>query len=294
MEFLSAFHDKIELIDRELRRLLQDREDVPPLISEAMRYSVFAGGKRLRPVLALAGFGLFEAEEAAALHYACALEMIHTYSLIHDDLPAMDDSPLRRGRKTSHVIYGEAIAVLAGDALLNRAFEVMLMPQPALGDARVRAAAAYAARHSGVCGMIGGQVIDVTSENKQLSQAELTVLEKKKTAALIRAAVAGAAVLAGAPDEAVAALEAYADALGLAFQIQDDILDVRGDSEKLGKPTGADAAAGKNTFVSLLGLSQAEALLHTYTQQAQDSLQVFGGRAAFLQELTRSLLGREY
>ena len=293
MEFQTAFAQKIELIDKKLDEYLRVDADVPDTILEAMRYSVFAGGKRIRPVLLLSSYALFQDDLQPALPFACALEMIHTYSLIHDDLPAMDDSDLRRGRKTNHIVYGEAMAVLAGDALLNFAFETMLAPVSGQDDPAKRLrAAAYMAKCSGISGMIGGQVLDIQSENKTILPNQLMTLHDKKTGGLIKAAACCGAVLGGATDTQVSALEAYAYHLGLAFQIKDDILDVEGDAAVLGKPTGGDGEANKNTYVTLYGIKQAKQLLAEHTGKAMESLSQLE-HTAFLLDFTDYLLHRD-
>lgn len=291
MDFETMFASRRAAVEAALEQYLHTADDVPPEILEAMCYSIFAGGKRIRPVLLLAAYELFESDITPAMPYACALEMIHTYSLIHDDLPAMDNSDLRRGRKTNHVVYGEAMAILAGDALLNYAFETMLAA-PFQDAKRALFAAAYMAKCSGIYGMIGGQVLDIQSENKQISPSDLRRLHEKKTSGLIQAAVCGGAILGGASQAQVAALELYACHLGLAFQIKDDILDVEGDSVALGKPTGGDEEANKNTYVTLYGLEKARELLLTHTRTALDALAPFGKKAEFLQAMTEYLLHR--
>ncbi len=283
-------------VDAALDRLLPSPPECPPLIAEAVRYSVFAGGKRLRPLLALAAAdavtaGGPPADDAAVLPAACAVEMIHTYSLIHDDLPAMDDDTRRRGRPTSHVVYGEGIAVLAGDGLLTEAFRVLARHPP--GDAPEVAARklrvlARVAEAAGVGGMVGGQVIDLEAagqlaperrrpaEASALDAAALDAMHARKTGALIRAAAVAGALLAGAPDAAVAAVDAYAGHLGLAFQIVDDILDVEGDASTLGKTAGKDAASGKPTYPGLHGLEASRRLAAAEIGRARASLAAAG------------------
>jgi len=283
-------------VDAALDRLLPSPPECPPLIAEAMRYSVFAGGKRLRPLLALAAAdavtaGGPPADDAAVLPAACAIEMIHTYSLIHDDLPAMDDDTRRRGRPTSHVVYGEGIAVLAGDGLLTEAFRVLARHPP--GDtpevaARKLRVLARVAEAAGVGGMVGGQVIDLEAagqlsperrrpaEAPAMDAAALDAMHARKTGALIRAAAVAGAVLAGAPDAAVAAVDAYAGHLGLAFQIVDDILDVEGDASTLGKTAGKDAASGKPTYPGLHGLEASRRLAAAEIGRARASLAAAG------------------
>ncbi|HSL21216.1 MAG TPA: farnesyl diphosphate synthase [Vicinamibacterales bacterium] len=246
----------------------------PPLLAEALRYPVEAGGKRLRPVLCLASAeavaplaGITEPRaRARALHAACAVELIHTYSLVHDDLPAMDDDTLRRGRKTAHVVYGEGMAVLVGDGLLTRAFELIAMqPDPARElPWRKLQAISVLARAAGAEGMVGGQAIDLEAAGKgrpgsppaSLDRNGVARMHAKKTGALIRAAATTGAIMAGAPTDAVGAIDRYAAEIGLAFQIVDDILDVEGTSADLGKSAGKDAAAGKPTYPSVFGLEE--------------------------------------
>ena len=252
-------------IDKALDRLLPAPPACPPLIAEAVRYSVFAGGKRLRPLLTLAAADTVAPEGGSrhddiVLPAACAIEMIHTYSLIHDDLPAMDDDTLRRGRPTAHVVYGEGIAVLAGDALLTEAFGVLARHPDAGGEdltARKLRTLDCIARAAGAEGMVGGQVIDLSATGKGRAAFDgeaLRAMHARKTGALIRAAAAAGAIMAGASGAVVAAVETYGRHLGLAFQIVDDILDVEGTTEKMGKSAGKDAAAGKPTYPALFGL----------------------------------------
>ena len=282
-------------VDAALERLLPSPPACPPLIAEAVRYSVFAGGKRLRPLLALAAAdavtgGSLEDDEAV-MPAACAIEMIHTYSLIHDDLPAMDDDTQRRGRPTSHVVYGEGMAVLAGDGLLTESFRVLARhpgtgaPDVAARKLRVLARVAEAA---GAAGMVGGQVVDLEAAGQlssgrprpagaaAMNAAALDAMHARKTGALIRAAAFAGAVMAGAPDAAVAAVDAYAGHLGLAFQIVDDILDVEGDPATLGKTTGKDAAAGKPTYPGLHGLRASRHLAAEAIGRARASLAAAG------------------
>lgn len=292
MEFKEELRHKIELVDQHLGKYLQGYKNSSEPIGEAMEYSLFAGGKRIRPVLMMATYELFGRDVQSIMPFACALEMIHTYSLIHDDLPAMDNSDLRRGRPSSHVVYGEAVAVLAGDALLNTAFEVMLKSGTADPSLATQTAACIA-EASGVFGMIGGQVMDVCMEGKKIDFDTLKQIHSKKTGALIRAAVLAGAILGGADARERESLTAFAENFGLAFQIRDDILDVEGSLDMLGKPTGNDAAGKKNTYVSLLGLEKAKDLLKLHTKQAKDSIAIFGCKAAFLIELTDYLAVRE-
>ncbi len=276
-------------IDAGLDRLLPTPPACPAVVAEAVRYSIFAGGKRLRPLLTLAAADSLHPEGLAPDHplvlpAACAVEMIHTYSLIHDDLPAMDDDTLRRGRPTAHVVYGEGIAVLAGDALLTEAFGVLARYPTADGpgddDLRVRKlrAISHIARAVGAEGMVGGQAIDLQATGKggSLDAGELRAMHAKKTGALIRAAAVAGAILGGGDEDAIAAVDAYATHVGLAFQIVDDILDVEGVSEHLGKTGGKDAAADKPTYPALFGIDESRRLAARSVEAARASLDAAG------------------
>jgi geranylgeranyl diphosphate synthase type II len=262
---------------------------------EAMRYSLLAGGKRLRPVLALAACEAVGGRLEAAMGFACAIEMIHTYSLIHDDLPCMDDDDLRRGRPTNHKIYGEAIATLAGDALLTDAFTVLARSgaaSDAASPAALLATVAELAEAAGSAGMVAGQVIDLLGEGRNLTVQELEYLHRRKTGALFIAAVRGGARLGGADEAELAALEAYARALGLAFQVIDDILDVEASTEQMGKRTGKDAAHGKNTYPRLIGLDKSWQLARDLERRALHALDAFDHRAEPLRALARFTVER--
>ena len=277
-------------VDAYLDKYLPVKEKEQKIIYEAMRYSVFAGGKRLRPVLMLETAKMCGGSDEDVMPFACAMEMIHTYSLIHDDLPAMDNDDLRRGRPTSHIKYGEAVAILAGDALLNRAFEVASDVQ---GDAeRTLKAIRILSASSGTEGMIGGQVMDMEYEGREITLDALRLMHSRKTGAIIRSSCVIGAVMSGANDDEIAAVDEFAKNLGIAFQIQDDILDVEGTEEELGKPIGSDAEENKNTYVSLLGLERAKELMKEYSAKAKDALKPFGERAEFLTDLTDYLTSR--
>ena len=296
MNFKTKYNSLVELVNKKLEELIAERDNFPAKsIIDAMKYSLSAGGKRLRPVLALAVCELLEGNPDDVLPYACAIEMIHTYSLIHDDLPAMDNDDYRRGMLTNHKVFGEAKAILAGDALLNYAFETMLshtLNNPDNTMARVKAMSIIADA-SGVSGMIGGQVIDIESEEKEIPAELLEYMHKCKTGALIKAPVLSAAVLCGAKAEDIERLELYAARIGLGFQIKDDILDVEGDTEVLGKKTGSDVANDKSTFVKLYGLDGSKKLLQDITDEAIGSLHIFGQKADFLIKLAEFLVRRE-
>ncbi|HEX3017731.1 MAG TPA: farnesyl diphosphate synthase [Caproicibacter sp.] len=263
---------------------------------KAMRYSLLAGGKRIRPVLVLEFCGLCGGDQEAALPFACAIEMIHTYSLIHDDLPCMDDDELRRGRPSNHVVFGEAQALLAGDSLLTMAFETMLSPESVRGVGAERAAGAAGelAKAAGAYGMAGGQAIDLMSEGKKISAQMLQKMDEYKTGALIRAAAKMGCILAGAGQRFVHAADEYAAALGFAFQIVDDILDVEGDTKSLGKPVGSDEGNDKSTYVSLLGMENAKRAVSELTKTAVTALSVFPSETDYLAELAEKLAARNH
>jgi geranylgeranyl diphosphate synthase type II len=269
-----------------LRAYIGTWRKAPPSLREAVEYSLFAGGKRLRPALALGAARIVCGNEAVALPAACALEMIHTYSLIHDDLPAMDDDDLRRGRPTNHKVYGEAMAILAGDALLTMAFDVAAQA----GNADV---VAEIARAAGACGMVGGQAIDMESENKALGIEELQRIHACKTGALIRVSVRAGAMLAGATTDELGRLTRYGEHVGLAFQIADDILDVVGDETALGKRPGSDAAHHKSTYPALLGLERSRELAAEVVEEAVAALEPFGPRADTFRALARFIVERD-
>ncbi|HEV7996977.1 MAG TPA: farnesyl diphosphate synthase [Stellaceae bacterium] len=280
------------MTDSALDRLLAVPPDLEARVLEAMRYSALGPGKRLRPFLVLASARLFGVARSCALRVAAAVEMVHAYSLVHDDLPAMDDSDLRRGRPTCHKEFDEATAVLAGDGLLTMAFEVLAQPEahpdPAVRCELVAALAAAA----GAGGMVGGQMIDLIAERRRLDIGAITRLQRMKTGALIAFACEAGAILARAPAEPRTALRGYAHDLGLAFQIADDLLDVEGSSAETGKPVGADAAAGKATFVSILGVERARAQAELLVRQAAAHLDLFGRRAELLREAARYVISR--
>jgi farnesyl diphosphate synthase len=280
------------LTDAVLDRLLAAPPGLEARVYDAMRYSALAPGKRLRPLLVLASARLFGVARRSALQVAAAIEMVHAYSLIHDDLPAMDDSDLRRGRPTCHKEFDEATAVLAGDGLLTMAFEVLAHPDTH-GDSAVRCelVAALAAA-AGAAGMVGGQMIDLIAEKQTLNIGAITRLQRMKTGALIAFSCEAGAVLAKAASEQRTALRGYAHDLGLAFQIADDLLDVEGSAAETGKPVGADAAAGKATFVSILGAERARAQAELLIEQAVAHLDLFEQRAELLRQVARFVVNR--
>ncbi len=294
-EILDAKTDRAEAV---LRKYLPEAEGFSGKVTEAMNYSVTAGGKRLRPVLLEESFFLFGGEGKTAEPFMAALEMIHNYSLVHDDLPAMDNDEYRRGRKTTWKVYGDGMAVLAGDGLLNLAYETVASAFTQAEDPKAmeRAAAALKvlSRKAGIGGMIGGQSADLESESKEVvTEEELLFIHENKTAALIQAAMMIGAILAGAGGEAVDAMERAGALIGIAFQIQDDILDVISSQEVLGKPVGSDERNHKLTYVSFHGLEASQKEVKRMSAEAILILQSFERRNEFLEELVSSLITRE-
>ena len=291
----AALDERRRLVERALDAALPAEHAWPASIHRAVRYSLFAGGKRIRPLLALASGEAVLGVREELMPLACAVEMIHTYSLIHDDLPAMDDDDLRRGRPTSHKVFGEAIAILAGDALLTRAFHLLAEIPASWDEARIRrrlAATAILGEACGTTGLIGGQVQDLESEGHAIGPAELERLHRAKTGALLSACVRGGAVLGGGGRADLACLEAYAAAIGLAFQVVDDVLDATEDAAQLGKTAGKDSAARKATYVSLHGLERARGMARELLAQALDAVAPLGPRAALLGGIARLIVER--
>lgn len=270
-------------------------EAVPPRLLEAMRYSLLGGGKRLRPVLVIAAAGLHGLTAEQVLPTACALEMIHTYSLVHDDLPCMDDDDLRRGRPTNHKVYGEAVATLVGDGLLTLAFELMSCQARVDGIApeRVLTAMREVAFGAGPAGMVGGQVEDLAAEGHLVGADQLRCIHHMKTGLLFRAALRSGAILGGATTDALTALDRYAAAFGLAFQIQDDVLDVVGDAAKTGKGVGRDQKHEKSTYVRCYGLEGAQQRAAVAVADAVAALEPFGERGQILRALAEFVVDRE-
>lgn len=282
----------------ELKQQLADAGSMHSIIRDAMAYSLFSGGKRVRAVLLLAAAALFQEKTPEAIAFAAAIEMIHTYSLIHDDLPSMDNDDYRRGNPTSHKVFGEANAILTGDALLNMAYEIMSEEANAAaiqGDLNPLAAMKLIAKQAGARGMIAGQAADLENENNTKADEKLLMyIDTHKTGALIEAATLSGAILAGASAKEQHALLIYASNLGLAFQASDDILDETGTAEEMGKSIGKDQVAGKATFVSLYGVEKTRRLIQGYIQRACDALQSFGERAELLQQLVLSQADRSF
>ena len=290
----SYLQQRSELIETALNDYLPVVESSPSRLHEAMRYSVFAGGKRLRPILLLAACEAVGGDAAKALPAACSLEMVHCYSLVHDDLPAMDDDDLRRGQPTNHRVFGEATAILAGDALLTEAFALLssattcakIAPAPCCEVVQILA------RSIGSTGMVGGQVVDMESEERAIDLATLEFIHTRKTSALIRAAVEMGAVIGEATDEQRQALCRYAEAAGLAFQVADDILDIVADQAELGKSIGSDQDRGKATFPSLIGLGQARRRAAELKQQALTEIAALDDSARALREIATYIVDR--
>ncbi len=295
MNYKEMKLEKIGEIEAILEKALPAKEGYQALIMEAMEYNLMAGGKRLRPMLMRETYELFGGQGKVVEPFMAALEMIHTYSLVHDDLPAMDNDDYRRGRKTTHVVYGEAMGVLTGDALLNYAFETAaaafsLYPEKSL---EIGKAMQILAQKAGIYGMIGGQVVDVMSEGKAISKETLDFIHELKTGALIESAMMIGAVLAGAEEEDVKKVETIAKNIGIAFQIQDDILDVTSTAEVLGKPVLSDEKNEKTTYVTLVGLEQSKVLVEYISNEAISMLHSFDHKNEFLEMLLTELIHRE-
>lgn len=297
MSFQDVLSQMANLVNKELEQLVPVKENLQRNIYEAMRYSLLAGGKRIRPVLTLAYAEILNVPGKMVMPFACALEMIHTYSLIHDDLPAMDNDDMRRGRPTCHKQFNEALAILAGDALLNRAFEVMSEACDALPQeekARGIKMMLHVAQSAGTEGMIGGQVVDLQSEGREVDETTVRYTYRCKTGALLTAPALVAISAAGAAESQVAdRLLSYTKAIGLAFQIRDDILDIEGDSSVLGKATGRDEKEEKRSLAAVKGVPYCKTLLEELTAQAVSDAAYFGEKGIFLKEMAEYLRNRD-
>lgn len=293
-DFKAYLQERRAVVDQALKAAFPVPEGPARDIVDAMTYSLFAGGKRLRPILCIAGAEAVGGDGTMVLPVACALECIHTYSLIHDDLPVMDDDDLRRGKATSHVVFGEALALLAGDGLLTEAFDIMTRPAliSHLPADRLLRVVHIIARASGFRGMVGGQVVDIQMEGRKADLETVDFIHRHKTGALITAAIVAGGVLAGGDERQTAALQSYGEKIGMAFQISDDILDVEGDSEIMGKPVGGDAARHKMTYPALLGLEEARKAQRGLVDQAVRALEPFGSAAEPLHHLARYVIQR--
>jgi len=295
LEVEAELDERRRLVEAALDRALPAESAWPETIHRALRYSLFAGGKRIRPLLALAAGEAMGGRRDDVMPLACAVEMIHTYSLVHDDLPAMDDDDLRRGKPTSHKVFGEAIAILAGDALLTHAFALMAAAPPDANSALLRrrlTATAILAEAAGSTGMIGGQVMDLESEGRKLDTRALEMMHRAKTGALLAASVRGGAVLGGGAGDDLARLARYAAAIGLAFQVVDDVLDTTGAADELGKTAGKDARAGKATYVSVHGLEASRTMAHRLLDDALSAISPLGARGRLLEALARGIVER--
>ena len=295
MEFYAQYDNTRRVVEESLTSFISGAENSPQkIIFDSMKYSLEAGGKRIRPVLLLETIKMMGGNCSAGIPFACAVEYIHTYSLIHDDLPAMDDDDLRRGKPTNHKVFGEAVAILAGDGLLNSAFEIMsgeILKNNCVGSVKAMNVIASCA---GVNGMIAGQIVDIESEGRSISYEELRYLHSKKTGALIKASVMAGAYISGANEEELKAVERYSENIGLAFQITDDILDVTGNTSELGKNTGSDIQNDKSTYVSLFGIEKARLLAQDCLKDAVESLGNFDSqRRLFMEELARFVVMRK-
>lgn len=296
-QFMEELQQKVEHINNVLEKFLPVEEGQQRIIFEAMNYSVRAGGKRLRPILMEETYHMFGGSSAVIESFMAAIEMIHTYSLVHDDLPAMDNDEYRRGKKTTHAVYGEAMGILAGDALLNLAYETAAKAfDMEVADTRVARAFAVLAKKAGVYGMVGGQVVDVESEKSDdcsITREKLDFIYRLKTGALIESSMMIGAILAGASSDEVSRVEQIAAKLGLAFQIQDDVLDVTSTLEVLGKPVGSDEKNNKATYVTFEGLDKAVSDVERISKEAEEQLDDLGYDDAFLKELFEYLIHRE-
>ncbi len=296
-QFMEELQQKVEHINDVLEKFLPAEEGQQRIIFEAMNYSVRAGGKRLRPILMEETYHMFGGSSTVIEPFMAAIEMIHTYSLVHDDLPAMDNDEYRRGKKTTHAVYGEAMGILAGDALLNLAYETAAKAfDMEVADARVARAFTVLAKKAGVYGMVGGQVVDVESEKSDdcpITREKLDFIYRLKTGALIESSMMIGAILAGASSDEVSRVEQIAAKLGLAFQIQDDVLDVTSTLEVLGKPVGSDEKNNKATYVTFEGLDKAVSDVERISKEAEEQLDDLGYDDAFLKELFEYLIHRE-
>ena len=290
MELTAEMEHYRRMVEEYLQKCFTEQNVPYRTLLDAMSYSLLAGGKRIRPILTLEFCRLCGGDAEKALPVACGVEMLHTYSLIHDDLPCMDNDDLRRGKPTNHKVYGECTATLAGDALQAAAFASVL--SAGLSDSARAKAAAFLAEAAGPDGICGGQQIDMEWEGRALSEQELMAIHSRKTAALLRGACLMGVAAASGTEEQERAAAAYADEIGLAFQIRDDVLDVIGDEKTIGKPVGSDAREEKRTFVALYGIEECMALVRSHTERAKAALAAFGDRAEFLKALADMLAER--
>ena len=295
MEFKQALKERANQVESLLKQYMPKEEGYQKTIIEAMNYSLSAGGKRLRPILAIEACSIVGGNIEDVIPFAVAIEMIHTYSLIHDDLPALDNDDLRRGKKTNHIVFGEDMAILAGDALLNYAFEVMLSNSIDKDNPnKYLKAINEIAKTSGIYGMIGGQVVDIQSENKQISKERLDYIHNNKTAAIIIGCMRAGAIIGNATEEQLENITKYAKNIGLSFQIVDDILDIIGDESKLGKKVGSDIENQKSTYPSLIGLEESKKVAYELIKEAKNSIELIDSNSKFLNGLADYIIDREY
>lgn len=295
MNFNCELKNRVNKIEQILNEYMPKEEGYQKKVFESMNYSLKAGGKRLRPILTLEACKIVGGEEEDAIAFAVAIEMIHTYSLIHDDLPALDNDDLRRGRKTNHKVYGEAMAILAGDGLLNYAYEIMLKESIGKKDPeKYLKAINEIAKSAGIYGMIGGQVVDIESEGKKIDMDKLDFIHMNKTAAIIIGCMRAGAIIGNATDKQLEDITKYAKNIGLSFQIVDDILDIVGDEAKLGKNVGSDIDNEKSTYPSLIGLEKSKEVANQLIKEAKASINQISKDNAFLNGLAEYIVDREY
>lgn len=295
MDLKVYLNEKRVLVDEALKGFLPESEEFSADVVKAMRYSLFAGGKRLRPILCIAGAEAVGGDGRSVLPVACAFEMIHTYSLIHDDLPVMDNDDMRRGKPTNHKVFGEAVALLAGDGLLTKAFHLMTVSgsesDPAPGA--LLQVIGLIATAAGYDGMVGGQVVDIQSEGKEVDSSVVKFIHTRKTGALIAASVRSGAILCGAEEHHLKALTSYGEDIGLAFQIADDVLNVEGSSREMGKSVGSDADQGKITYPAVFGLEESKKIQRALVDRAMESLKSLEDRAEPLRHIARYIIERK-
>lgn len=295
MSFKSSLKYRVDYIEKLLKEHMPEEKGYQKTIFEAMNYSLKAGGKRLRPILTLEACRIVGGNEEDAIPFAIAIEMIHTYSLIHDDLPALDNDDLRRGVPTNHKVYGDAMAILAGDGLLNYAFEIMLSSSIGKENpAKYLNAINEIAKSSGVYGMIGGQVVDIESEDKKIEMEKLDFIHLNKTAAIIVGCMRAGAIIGDATEEQLENITKYATNIGLSFQIADDILDITGDESKLGKKVGSDIDNNKSTYPSLIGLEKSKEIANDLINEAKTRISNIKGDTEFLNDLAEYIVARDY
>lgn len=291
--FTSFANEYKKLLERQMTQLIK-KLDAPSTLKKAMDYSLQAGGKRIRPMLLFATLKAFQKDPQIGLYPAAALEMIHTYSLIHDDLPSMDDDDFRRGKPTNHKVFGDAIAILAGDALLTYSFQIIAqMPKKHADDHKKVLLIAAMAKAAGAEGMVGGQTADIQGEGKDLTLEDVNYIHLHKTGELLKFGVIAGAILSGATDEQLHHLEKFSYHIGIAFQIRDDILDIEGNEESIGKPVGSDAGKAKSTYPAILTMNGAKQELNNHLQAAQHALQKTGLQTALLSEITNLIVDRD-